>query len=246
MSRQVDYQKLSENNHRRTFSNNLDNIKGIKAGHRRTMSNTAYDFAGLNMISPPVTKEDQLTTESLKSPFKIPQQKKKRGFVSLINAAISYFNQEAQFPINFPPSEIDILKAQLEKLKTTYKDIEQNHLILGDDCEKIKKKIEEQQKNKKSLEMNINELKKYATQLDNTARKVNSDIKLEKKRNDDLQFMINEQEKVRYSPQNLVLAEGDKRIKKKNSDIDRPMPRPITYKPITQRGIRNSREMSKK
>jgi hypothetical protein len=111
--------QINENSHRRTYSNNIENIKGLKAGHRRTMSNTAFDFAGLNIQSPPLARDEPVQLSS-SSPQK-SSGKKKKGFLSLVNAAISYFKQEAKFPISFPPSEIDMLKEQLENLKNTQK-----------------------------------------------------------------------------------------------------------------------------
>ena len=159
MSKQVEFFKISENNHRRTYSNNLENIKGLKAGHRRTMSNTAFDFANFNIQSPPVAKEEPLTPESIESPPTATSPKKRKGFTSLLNAAISYFNQEAQFPISFPPSEIDILKAQLEKLISNHNEMEKGNHKLVEDNEKIKKKLEEQLKSKRIRENSINDLK---------------------------------------------------------------------------------------
>lgn len=245
MSKHLDFYKNNEAGHRRTYSNNIDNIKGLNSGHRRTMSNTAYDFASFNIQSLPVAKEEPLTPESFDS-FKVLPQKKKKGFVSLVNAAISYFNQEAQFPIIFPPSEIDILKQQLEKLKTSYKEIEKGNNRLEEEYEEIGRGLIEEQKIKKRLEGDINELKKCASQLEGNLKKLHVEIRQEVKKSEEIMFLEIEKDKVRFSPQNHGHEDAGKRIMKKNSDIDRPMPRPINYKPITQRGIRNSRDALRK
>ncbi|OMJ88202.1 hypothetical protein SteCoe_9936 [Stentor coeruleus] len=246
MSKQADFLKVSESVHRRTYSNNIDDIKGLKVGHRRTMSNTAFDFAKFNIQSLPVAKEEPKTPESIESPHKHTVQKKKKGFLSLLNAAMSYFNQEAQFPIKFPPSELDILKSQLEKLTITYKELEESNNKLNDDCDKVKKNIDKQNQNKKTLEASVNELKKYTQQLESNLKKNYSELKIEQKRSEELVFNVAEHEKIRMSPQNLGTDDSDRKLKRKNTDIDKPAPRPINYKPITQRGIRNSRDVRKK
>ena len=247
MSNQIQFCKNIEGVHRRTYSNNIDSIKGLQAGHRRTMSNNAHDFAGLTMLSLPSTKAEATHPEPFKISFQAPQrQKKKKGFVSLVNAAISYFNQEAQFPITFPPSEIDILKTQLDKLQNNYVKIEKGNTRLSDDCEKLRKKLKEEQQAKGNLEININELKRHMNLLEGSLKKINAEIQKELKQNEDMQHFAMEQEKIRYSPLNHVNEDSEKKLKKKNSDADRPMPRPINYKPITQRGIRNSKDILRK
>ena len=248
MSNQIQFYKNIEGSHRRTYSNNIDNIKGLQTGHRRTMSNTAHDFATLNMLSLPSVKAETAHPEPFKISFQAParQQKRKKGFASLVNAAISYFNQEAQFPINFPPSDIDTLKTQLDKLETTYTKIEKGNDKISEDCDKLKRNLSEEQQVKNNLEVNINELKRFTSQLETSLKKINAEIKQELKHSEDLQYLAIDQERMRYSPQNHVSEDSEKRIKKKNSDIDRPMPRPINYKPITQRGIRNSKDIMKK
>ena len=236
--------QINENTHRRTYSNNIDNIKGLKAGHRRTMSNTAFDFAGLKIQSPPLVREEpaQLTNDSLiKSP-----NKKKKGFLSLVNAAVSYFKQEAKFPISFPPSEVDKLKEELELLKSTIKDLEKGNSKLLDDCERSRGSIENHAKTKRSLESFIGELKKNSQLLENSLKKLNIDLRNEIKRGEEMVFYISEKEKARTSPQNMMGEEVEKMIKRKQSDVEKPTPKPINYKPLTQRGIRNSQNMSKK
>jgi hypothetical protein len=172
--------------------------------------------------------------------------KKKKGFLSLVNAAISYFKQEAKFPISFPPSEIDMLKEQLENLKNTQKELEKNNLKVVDDCEKYRVLMENHSKTKKNLEGLIFELKKNSQILENTLKKITSDVKNEQKRGEEMVFYISEQEKVRSSPQHMFGEEVDKSIKRKQSDVEKPTPKPITYKPLTQRGMRNSQNLSKK
>ena len=242
MSKQLNLYKAGENVHRRTYSNNLDQFKGIQPGHRRTMSNTAFDFAGFHIQYPPAAKEEPLTPEPLESPTKATNTKKKKGFLSLLNASVTYFNQEAQFPISFPPSEIDVLKEHLEKLRGKYREIEKSNEKLSGECESLKKNLDDQHKTKRNLENSINELKKYTQQLENNMKKLSFEIKQEQKSHEDLQAYAKQQDKRKVSPQ----GNFDGKIKKKTSDIDKPMPRPITYKPITQRGIRNSREVSRK
>ena len=236
--------QINENTHRRTYSNNIDNIKGLKAGHRRTMSNTAFDFAGLNIQSPHLAREEPIQSQNDSVP-KSPT-KKKKGFLSLVNAAISYFKQEAKFPIAFPRSEVDILKEQLELLKTTQKELEKGNSKLLDDCEKSRVLVENHSRTKKSLEGLIGELKKSSQVLENSLKKVKVDLRNETKRGEDLVFYMSEQEKVRSSPQHMMGEDVDKSIKRKQSDVERPKPKPINYKPLTQRGIRNSQNMSKK
>lgn len=246
MSTQAGFFKPKDTLHRRTHSNNIDDIKGLKVGHRRTMSNTAFDFAKINIQSFPVAKDEPLTPDSIESPHKKPAHKKKKGFVSLLNAALSYFNQEAKFPIQFPPSELDILKSHLGKLTITYKELEKSNNKLSDDCDKVKKKIEKNYQSKKTLETSVNELKKYTQQLENNLKKLTTELKLEKKKSEDFVSSVAEHNKIRLSPQNQGTDDSDKKLKRKNNELDKPMPRPINYKPITQRGIRNSRDVLNK
>lgn len=243
MSKQGHFFQPAESTHRRTYSNNLENLKGIKAGHRRTMSNTAFDFAGLNIQSPPLTQETPTTAS--KSITKT-SSKKSKSFLSLINAAVSYFKQEAQFPIIFPPSEIDILKEQLDFLRSTQKELEKGNSKLAEDCEKHKILLENQSRSKKNLENVIVELKKSNMVLENSLKKINLEIKVEQKRGEDLVFFMSEQEKIRSSPQNMAVEEIDRKVKRKHVDNEKPTPKPINYKPLTQRGLRNSRDISKK
>lgn len=244
MSKQGHFFQPADSVHRRTYSNNLDNIKGIKAGHRRTMSNTAFDFACLNIQSPPLTQETPTTAS--KSITKPTTVKKRKGFVSLINAAISYFKQEAQFPIVFPPSEIDTLIEQLDSLKSTQRELEKSNKKLAEDCEKNKILLENHLRSKKNLENVVAELKKSTTVMENSLKKINSDIKIEQKKGEDLVFFMTEKEKVRTSPQNVAVEDFDRKQKRKVQDIEKPTPKPINYKPLTQRGLRNSRDISKK
>lgn len=236
--------QINENTHRRTYSNNIDTIKGLKAGHRRTMSNTAFDFAGLNIKSPPLAREEPV--QSNNDSFSKPPAKKKKGFLSLVNAAISYFKQEAKFPISFPKSEVDTLKEQLELLKTTQKELEKGNSKLIDDCEKSKVLVENHARTKRNLEGLIGELKRNSQVLENNLKKVKIDLRNEVKRGEDLVFYMSEQEKVRSSPQHMMGEDVDKSIRRKQSDVEKPTPKPINYKPLTQRGIRNSQNMSKK
>jgi septal ring factor EnvC (AmiA/AmiB activator) len=208
------------------------------------MSNTAFDFAGFQIQAS--SSKPSINLDSITEDFKSSQPKKSKGFTSLLNASISYFNQESQYPVSFPASDIDIYKEQLHKIKSSYQEIEQSNTKISEDCEKLRKNIEDGQKSKKSLENSILSLKKYTQQLENTNKAIASEIKIEHRKHEELQNAINQQIKFRYSPQNYNLEHLDKKIKKKTSDIEKPAPRPITYKPITQRGIRSSRENSKK
>lgn len=246
MSKQTDFLKPIDTLHRRTHSNNINDIKGLKIGHRRTMSNTAFDFAKINIQSFPIPKDEPLTPDSIETPHKNPLHKKKKGFFSLLNAALSYFSQESKFPIEFPPSELDILKSHLEKLTITYKELEKSNNKLNDDYDKVKKKIENQYHNKKTLETSVNELKKYTQKLENDLKKLTVEMKVEKKRNEKFASSLVENDKIRLSPQNQGTDDSDKKNKKKTNEIDKPMPRPINYKPITQRSIRNSRDVLNK
>ena len=72
------------------------------------------------------------------------------------------------------------------------------------------------------------------------------EIKKENKKNEEIQAALLQLGNGRTSPFNQGTDESEKKVKKKNAEIDRPMPRPITYKPITQRGIRNSKDLGRK
>jgi uncharacterized protein YdhG (YjbR/CyaY superfamily) len=96
------------------------------------------------------------------------------------------------------------------------------------------------------LENVITEIKKSTTVLENSLKKINSDIKIEQIRGEELVFFSVEKEKARSSPQNVGCEDFDRKPKKKVSDIEKPTPKPINYKPLTQRGLRNSRDISKK
>lgn len=235
-------------NHRRACSNNVNILHGLQGGHRRTMSNIANNLGVVNLCKT-LDKMETIPQDSLNSPDKSPIRKKKKGFISFLNASSSYFSHDSLDYQNLPEENLDSLLMQLEELKKVKSDVEAVNDSLKKECATCKKVLLEHQTNKKEFENSLNALKQYTQTLEQALTKVQNELRQKQAQNEELSdfILIKQKERSRViSPQFTNAHENsNKKMNKSRQEPEKPTPKPITYKPLSQRGLRSSREVQK-
>lgn len=241
--------------HRRTHSNNIETVKGVISlqGHRRTLSNTAQEF---NVISYPqpiqtgfrrsqyeVPSKEPLTPDSLNSPASSTssqhKKKNKKGFIGLLDAAITYFNHEPQFQIQAHNNETTEMKREIRRLNEKQSELENAREVLLNDYEMMKQAFEDQRSKRESYEKHIQSLQSYTQELEMAVKKIQTELRNEQKRNEQLKHGMASNEN-----QDRRIDEDNKRRKEESLRVDKPSPTPIMYKPISQRGMKEEKRRS--
>ncbi|CAG9328138.1 unnamed protein product [Blepharisma stoltei] len=251
--------------HRRTHSTNIESVKGIISlqNHRRTLSNTPQEFSPIqnpqqiqNSLRKPLNVEpyrEPLTPDSLNSPASScssqPKKINKKGFIGLLDAAITYFNQEPQIQIPAPNNEIIEMKKEIRRLTERQLEIEKANEQLLKDYSMMKAALEEQKSKKENYEKHIQSLQNYTQELENGVKKIQIELKNEQKKNEQMRMAINVNESQANERRLLGRVpvwedEGKKRGKEESLRVDKPSPTPIMYKPISQRGMKEEKRRS--
>ena len=190
--------------HRRTCSTNLDAVQGVKPklGHRRTVSNTAIDFKMLFAANPmpaiPLieeSKREPLTPDSLSS---LPQKSEPKealpqtqSFMSLLDAAVTYFNTEDGVDRALPVRSFQEFEA-----------LQQRVIALSQECEQqeaanteLLRKVEEQRTLCDQWEQTVLRLEAEQHELDESLRRVSVQL-------------VQEQDKTRELESTLLSVSG--------------------------------------
>ena len=232
--------------HRRNNSTNFEVVQGIKLGHRRTMSNTVSDFSAFNIPQCSI-KQYPIPRDSL-SPEKKEKPKTTKCFSNLLNVSLTYFNQDTEIPLPLFDDGSNFLREQLEKAKSTKAEMETANAKLRVDFNKQKKILSEMQISRKEFEGSILGLSQYSQQLEKIVQKAMSELKFQHNQNEELRVVMLEIERDRNkSHQNTHKSKEDSNRKHQKSkhETEIPVPKPITYKPLSQRGLRSSRDAAK-
>jgi hypothetical protein len=222
------------NCHRKTFSGKLDDLKGIQIAHRRTVSNIATKSAK-------IIKSSLAISNSVSPKEKNRALVKDKGFFSLLDTALTYFNQEIDLPNVFLSIDLDPLRKELENLNKSKIELETTNQRLVYDCETLKNMILEEENNNKNIETSTQALKKYKNQLEKALDKAKIELKLHQDQNKKLNMLISQ----KISSKTLEKSKKcQKKALKPKIALDSLTPRPINYKPLTQKSLRLSRELS--
>ena len=225
-------------NHRRTHSNNLELVQGINLRHRRAISNATSDFGAFNNHKSPLSTQ-QVLSDSLNSPEKSPKKSNRKGFTSLLNAALTYFDQESEYTKITPNYDLDLLKKQKEKLLYIQQELENSNLETKRNLEECKEDLKIMQLNRKEFENSVSALKQYSQQLEKTLNKAMNELKFQQKHNEEINASILQQELEKNKGKSM------NKVNPHKQELEKPTPKPITYKPLSQRSLRNSRDLTK-
>jgi hypothetical protein len=213
--------QFPDKKHRRTYSNNLEQVKGLNGNirHRRTLSNTASDFSSILAISPPPNlgvieeipspaiirpkvqiEEEPLTPDSLNSP---QFTETRNEFLSNLDFALSYFQGKRKFqpPPTVENSELAELKTFLENLQERQAEIENIRSMLISEYSYLKQAIEQHTAQRVKYEKQITSLKSYSNELEQALRATEEKLKFEKKRNNNIKAVLSSQ-----SPDTILKA----------------------------------------
>ena len=230
--------------HRRTNSQNLDSDKALSSflTHRRTHSNMPKDLrpSPVPKITPQLTaplEEEPLTPDSLNSPVAAPEPSKKKSFVGLLEAAITYFNYESKTTIPTRDDTEDLMK-EINALQKKQQELLYEKEELYSNYRDVRNALDEYKRQEENYLKHIESLQRYANELEDSLKKTKEDLELQKRKN------------LPREPNSRILRRVASFGKNSGSSIDtaknddKPSPRPINYKPITQRGFRNQQKKS--
>lgn len=203
--------QFPDKKHRRTYSNNLEQVKGLSGSirHRRTLSNTASDFSRILTISPhnlgvieeipsPAIirpkvqiEEEPLTPDSLNS----PKPETRNEFINNLDFALSYFQGKSKFipPSTVENSELSELKTFLENLQERQAEMENIKSMLISEYSYLKQAVEQHTAQRVKYEKQITSLKSYSNELEQALRATEEKLKFEKKRNNNIRAVLSSQ-----------------------------------------------------
>ena len=240
-----EYPNSHKPGHKRTTSNPIESLKVKTFGHRRAISNKSNNIENQNS-NELLTDFDSIPQDSLNSPVRIPKLPKKKSFIGLLNAAVSYFEQETENPLSFSVDDSSILIQQKEKLLTLKLNLEQDNKKLSNHCKRFNINLEKQKSNNNEIELSTEALRKYSQHLEKSLNKATSELKFQQNYNENLNKLIIEGKKDLVSNFENFKDDSQNKHRKLKVFVDTPKPQPINYKPISQKELRSSRELKKR
>lgn len=206
-------EQFPDKKHRRTYSNNLEQVKGLSGNirHRRTLSNTASDFSRILAVSPPPIlgtieeipspviirpkvqiEEEPLTPDSLNSPKLSENTVIRNEFLYTLDNALGYFQGRRKFqpPPTVEDSELNELKLFLEGLQERQAEMENIKSMLITEYSFLKQTIEQHTLQRAKYEKQINSLQSYSNELEQALRTTEEKLKFEKKKNDNIKAAL--------------------------------------------------------
>lgn len=223
--------------HRRTFSSSFVPLQGVKTGHRRTMSNTATDFNVLNLQKFKI-KQDPIPRDSL-SPEKSVLKPIEKSFADLLSNSLTHFSQKTFPKIKFSENPAISLKTQLEKLNSNLDSLTSTNTKLQTDLTSHKKILSNMESERKLFDSSSLALSQYSQQLEKALHKATNELFSQQTQNNLLQAELADLEKEKSYNLKSNSSRRQKHV------IEKPTPKPITYKPLSQRGLRSSRDSEK-
>lgn len=224
--------------HRRTFSSNFVPLQGVKTGHRRTMSNTATDFNVLNIPKYQI-KQDPIPRDSLSPEKPVIKKPIEKSFADLLSNSLNHFSQETFPKIKFSENPAIFLKTHLEKLNSNLDSLTSTNTKLQTDLTSHKKILSNMQSERKLFDSSSLALSQYSQQLEKALHKATNELFSQQTQNNLLQAELADLEKEKSSNLKSNSSRKQKHI------MEKPTPKPITYKPLSQRGLRSSRDSGK-
>jgi hypothetical protein len=165
--------------------------------------------------------------DSLNSPDKSPFKPQKKSFSSFLEASFCYYSQDFWDFSSLCYDDVESLRLQEEELEKIKTGLEKNNKDLVIECEMFESSLKSQTSSRKEFEVSLNALNSYVEGLEKALAKANNEIRF-----------------IRSQTEQEETAKACNSKRKNVKELEKPTPKPINYKPLTRRSLRNSREVS--
>ena len=141
-----------------------------------------------------------------------------------------YYSQDSCNYDELYYDDVESLKLQADELEKVRRELEKGNKELENECLVFENQLKGKVESRKESEVGLAALNQYMDGLEKALSKAKNEILALRSHSD-------------FEDSNRSQVPTNK-LSKNRKEIEKPTPKPINYKPLTQRSLRNSREAS--